>query len=150
MRHVTLTTGHERESPRSEVAPGVLRLVGRLLERALTGEVVPLPERVQPACTLTATARGYALLATVHAGGDALVWIGVARVDDEDARGVWRELHEAPGLPLPGITAPDASPPAPWCAVRLEAGVARHPAAAEWLGDFERCLAWAWLTRRGS
>lgn len=37
-------------------------------------------------------------------------------------------------------------PPAlPWCAVRIEIGMAVHPQPADWLGDLERCLAWGWI-----
>ena len=35
----------------------------------------------------------------------------------------------------------------PWCAVRLHAGLGLWPAAAHWLGDLKRCIAWAWLER---
>ena len=47
----------------------------------------------------------------------------------------------------PGGAAPAESPPAPWCAVRLEPTLALDPAAAAWLGDAERCLAWCWWER---
>lgn len=49
---------------------------------------------------------------------------------------------EGPAVPV------DAQPDAPWCAVRLELGILADLPAAEWLGDFERCLAWTWLERQ--
>jgi len=40
-----------------------------------------------------------------------------------------------------------ALPQAPWCAARLETGLALYPGAAVWLGDYERLVAWAWIER---
>ena len=37
------------------------------------------------------------------------------------------------------------TPEPPWCAVEIHPALALYPAAAEWLGDFERCVAWAWV-----
>ena len=36
---------------------------------------------------------------------------------------------------------------APWLAVITHPTLAAHLGATEWLGDFERCVAWAWITR---
>ena len=33
----------------------------------------------------------------------------------------------------------------PACVVRLHATIAADPSTWSWLGDFERCLAWAWI-----
>jgi len=38
-------------------------------------------------------------------------------------------------------------PPVPWCAVSVHTPVGAFPEALDWLGDFERCIAWAWITR---
>lgn len=43
----------------------------------------------------------------------------------------------------PGITAPGA----PWAAVAIHATLGGYPDALQWLTDFERCLAWAWISR---
>lgn len=37
MNHITLNTGHTRDSPRSEVSDDILKIVAALLTRALTG-----------------------------------------------------------------------------------------------------------------
>ena len=39
------------------------------------------------------------------------------------------------------------APGTPWCAVALHPGFLEQHGASAWIGDFERCIAWAWLTR---
>lgn len=40
-----------------------------------------------------------------------------------------------------------AMPESPWCGVILHPPLPAFPDASEWLGDFERCVAWAWISR---
>jgi hypothetical protein len=48
---------------------------------------------------------------------------------------------------LPYVTDRDRPPPEPWCAALLDSAAARQSAEGLMaIGDFERCLAWAWLT----
>lgn len=54
-----------------------------------------------------------------------------------------RLARRSRSVPLAEVECPGE----PWCAVRLEPGIALYPETAHWLGDFERCLAWAWLER---
>jgi len=146
IRHVTLTTGHARDSFQGEVAPEALGALADLLSQALAGGRAPIPNT---GCALTATAEGHALLATVYgaeASGVAppIVTIGVARKSRVSPR-LWGLLHEDR---LQLATDPDTWPPAPWCAARLDVGAATYPEAMGWVGDFERCLAWAWVVRQ--
>ena len=39
------------------------------------------------------------------------------------------------------------APAAPYCAVAVHPSIAAYSEPVEWLGDFERCVAWAWITR---
>ncbi len=71
--------------------------------------------------------------------------MGVAG-DPWSGTAVWQALHRQPATPL--MTTADEVPSAPFCAVRLEAGAVYFPDAMDWLGDFERSLAWAWLKRQ--
>ena len=69
-----------------------------------------------------------------------LVSIGVQRpASQADA---W-EAMTGPRMPpaAPGIKRPAA----PYCAVILWPSIATAPDALEWLGDFEQCIAWAWI-----
>jgi hypothetical protein len=84
------------------------------------------------------------------------VTFGVAPADPRPgASQLWEMLHDNP-LPwlspragaLQPMTWPRHVPAGPWCAVRFELGLAMHQQAADWLGDFERCIAWAWLDAR--
>lgn len=145
MIHVTIDTGHERESPREEVGVGVVELLRPLVVRALRGERVGLPG--SPGCTLSGGSDdGVTAVVTISsADGAPLVMIGIAppSAPDASADRVWRLLHAQPtGVRLPRIV---PQPPAPWCAVRLEIGAALEPWQVTWLGDAERCIAWAWL-----
>lgn len=132
--HLTLDTGHQRRSYRDEVADDVIAILRPLLVRASTGAVVPIPG-VDPPCTVRGiTSRGGGLLLRVEAADAVpLASIGIAGTSLASAC-LWREW----------IT--DGEPPRPpWCVVRLLPGLAAHPEAASWLGDFERCAAWAWI-----
>jgi hypothetical protein len=72
--------------------------------------------------------------------GGVMLNFGVAAHSRCGAK-VWRLLTELPS-PLPS---PPERPRAPWCAVRLMPGMVQHPDAWDWLGDYERRIAWAWL-----
>ena len=41
-------------------------------------------------------------------------------------------------------------PREPWCAVALHPTLAGDLGATQWLADFERSVAWAWITRTPS
>lgn len=152
LEHLTLTTGHTRRCWREDVADEVLELLRPLISRAVTtGRHVPLPDVVSPRCTITATAgRARALLVSIWAppvqGQTAptpLITLGVAPTSLASAE-LWRQM--APGGGEEQLPQPDA-PSVPWCAVKLYDTAALWPEAMSWLGDFERCLAWAWIDR---
>lgn len=83
---------------------------------------------------------------TESEGADApLATIGVALHSRCGAR-LWEALHAHAAVPV--VTSARQQAAVPWCAVRLEPGVLACPQDAEWLGDYERVLAWAWMARR--
>lgn len=150
--HVSLTTGRVRRSPRSEVGAEVLALLDGVLGEALAGGELALPAHVQPASTLTATQEGRCLIATVWAPPEdeqrvPLATMGVATHSRCGAR-LWESLHAHAADWPPIATRADQQPGPPWCAARLEFGIGLHPHAVRWLGDLERCIAWAWMERR--
>lgn len=150
IHHVTLNTGHSRRSTAGEIGADAISacqaslaicLIGpgqrAKLAADLTGDML--------AYDITAAAAGHSLIATVWRGDKPICTIGVA------ARGrggpqLWRGLHEHAASEL--RTSIDVWPQAPWCAARLDPGLAWHADAAHWLGDYERCLAWAWISMR--
>jgi len=154
LHHVTLTTGHARRSYRREVTDQAVAVCAELIARAMGGraaEPVPIPGVGD--YHLTGRAGGRCLVANVWPGRPApmlnepslpapLVTIGIAAHSACGAR-LWRILHQHGETPV--VTDPARCPPEPWVAVAIDAGLAHHPEAAHWLGDFERCLGWAWI-----
>lgn len=142
IRHLTIDTGDQRDSYRDEVADSVVEMLRPLIDRAVAGERVQVPGDVDPDCTMTAArGRDRALVVTVwgppQMGLDVpMVTIGVAPSSLASAA-IW--------LAWFGISPPTPAPPSPWCAARLLPGLTIYPQAAGWLGDLERCIAWAWI-----
>lgn len=138
--HITLESGDTRRSPRSEVSQQVLATMAPHLRRALAagraGDPIPTTDS-----RLTATASGPNLVATVLSyDGVPLVTFGVAS-RSRGAGALWGALHEG------RLTTTDRAelPAAPWCAARLEAGPEYLTDVSEWIGDYERIIAWAWI-----
>lgn len=135
--HITIDTGHVRASPRAEVADPVVTMLRAWISRALAGEPVNMGE---VGCVMTAQQRGESLIAEVSDRElRPLATIGVGT--GVGAADVWRELHADARS---AATSGDSPPGTPWVAARLRPDIGR---AASWLGDFERCLAWAWMER---
>jgi hypothetical protein len=148
--HLTVNTGHGRLSPRHEVRDDTLPAVTPLLS---PGDH-PLPfelgregwHLVVPTCpagwlgTLYLRDVPMATVAVAATAADeAALWPALEalylKVTDQGppAAADWRAPHQPPGLP--------------WCAAVL---VGPLGAAAAWIGDFERCIAWAWLEQRSA
>jgi hypothetical protein len=136
INHVTLDTGHVRQSPRSEVGDHALAVVAAHLERAVaTGEdrVPGLQYLLKPAPQHTL------LLATLTtAAGAPLLTLGVAPRDRVAGR-LWQMLTEGRGYAA-------HQPAAPWIAARIDDPERGLPIMS-WMADYERLIAWAWLER---
>ena len=132
--HETIQTQHTRRSFLSEIAPDVLEQFRIWLK----ADAFSLPGGYE--CVILYRVR-HCIEAEVYApNGIRLIRIGVA---DHPRCGqpMWVRLGGAP----------DARPQEPWCVASIDqAGAKTDPEAYQWLGDFERCLAWAWLTRTGN
>ena len=146
IRHLTIDTGHQRDSYRAEVADEVVAMLRPLIVQAKLC-LAPIPGS-SPECTMLAwTDRARGLLCAVYGpptiptdGQSCLLtrfWVAPTSLAAVRA---WE------GVVKSGFAAADQQPPpAPWCAVALGSGLGLHPQAAHWLGDFERCIAWAWI-----
>jgi hypothetical protein len=129
MHHYTITTGHCRQSPRSEVSAAAIAVLTPLLR---DGEHwLPAPFA---SYRLRITVAGSTLAATVlsHVAGP-LVTVLVC-LDDVGLAQALRTTGAIAAVPLH----------APAVLVELHPALSRDPDAAGWLGDFERCLGWAW------
>lgn len=143
LHHLTLTTGHDRLSPKYEVDDESLTLLEPWLAMACSSEYeVSLP-----------ALEDYTAIAIVHGSGLVMTVYGPAlgkitplvtfAVAQESANGdeLWNKFAERFGI-VPGLN----KPPEPWCGVVIHPGLAFNSEANEWLGDFERCIAWTWIS----
>ncbi len=149
LHHVTLTTGHVRRSVREEISAAALAVCRRLIDEALADTTRTVPVPGVDGYSLAAQAVGRCTTLTVWADGPPSECVGTVGIASHSrcGAGLWQALHRD-GASL--ATSADQCPPEPWCAARLEEAIVRHVDATEWLGDLERCLAWAWLGRRQS
>lgn len=155
INHITLNTGHLARSQRADVAPEVTALLAPWLQGIInTGKTAPLPVPALSQYSALALMEGGGLVVTLYGpagphesgkphGGDLmpLVTMGIAQ-RSRQAAPLWQALCKAyPGadrLTMPVV---------PWAAVITYPTMAAHRSSVEWLGDLERCIAWAWLTR---
>lgn len=139
--HITLTTGHARRSYREKIDDAVMPALRRLIAEMRDGKVVEIPGAAGY------FARGYVggrcMSCTVYAGASPLVTVGVA-THSRCGAVLWRGLYGS----APAQARPE-QPPAPWCGVVLHLdALAMYRDAMVWLGDFERCLAWAFVAEK--
>lgn len=121
LSHLTTSTGHVRQSPRSEVADEALGAL-RPVVQAGGGELAGLTFAFEP------PARGGRRW-TISAGGEVLVYCVCC----------WDHVEQW----WPPEVGGDP-PPTPWLAVTLTDAVTRAPGEIlGLLGDAERCVAWA-------
>lgn len=154
LHHITLSTGHTRRSDRAEVSGETLARVGPWLAALVeSGKPAPLPVSGLSEYTGHATVVDGALVVTISGpeqtegpmAGKAppLVTVGVAKRSRHGAA-LWPLMTGPVMTPAkPGIQRPGE----PWAAVAIWPTLALHPEAAGWLGDLERCIAWAWMDR---
>jgi hypothetical protein len=155
LNHLTLTTGHLARTQRSDVKPVASELLADWLPATINSgrsHALPVPEL----CHISAQVfvQSGTLVVTVsapvgpheqgkpHTGQTVpLVTLGVAQRAGQGAD-LWASLTTAfptaHGLEMPST---------PWLAVAVHPSIAAYTGPVEWLGDFERCLAWAWITR---
>ena len=141
--HLTLTTGHARKSYRSEISDEALAVCAELIERINARPLAPIEMPGPPGYVIVgemAGPCGVAQVFTTH-GEQPLITIGIA-------------TRERCGItPWQLLGGKGEQPRAPWLAVKIEPGIANDP-AMHWLGDFERCLGWAFIEsqepRRGA
>ncbi len=141
LNFVTLNSGYTHRGSRKEASEDALKVCTFLL-RELAGPTIRVPVPGQAGYSISGEVER-ALLCRIWKDepvADLLVTFAVARKDEESTV-LWRRLHY-----MARSVRPEAPPPkAPWCAVILESGLSRNLEAGEWLMDFERCLAWAWI-----
>jgi len=129
-----MTTGHARKSYRSEISDDALRVCAELIEQIRERPLAPHKMPGPPGYEIVGDLSGPCGVVQVFRAGmeQPLVTIGIAS----------RERCGITPWELLGGIGPQ--PRAPWLAVKIGEGLIGDP-AMHWLGDFERCLGWAFL-----
>lgn len=156
--HITLTTGHMRRSPRDEVGDDTLRALHPwLTDLIASGERRPLPVPALAQYSVNATVEGGGLVATIWAprGPHVPSHPHFGEVDPVATLGIAQRSRHGPdlwALMLAHLGGKSGlkRPAEPWCAVALHPAMAAHRDSAALIGDLERCIAWAWITRAPS
>lgn len=143
IRHITLTTGHSRDSYAGEVTPEAVEVCKDLIRQMVAVQRPRIPGF--ESFSVTGVRHGRCFVATVWSGGEPIVTIGIATHSRCGAE-VWQALHKSASLLC--ATSADQCPTEPWCAARLEPHSLFYPDVMAWVGDFERCMAWAWIDYR--
>lgn len=151
--HITLNTGHTSRIKAGDVSGETLARVGPWLSTLVeSGQPAALPVAALSQYTALAVVLDGALIVTISgppvptgpmAGkGPPLVSIGLAKKSRHAH--LWG-LLTSPIMPpaKTGIKCPSS----PWCGVAIYPTIAMHMDALEWLGDLERCIAWAWCSK---
>ena len=156
IHHITINTGHCNRSRRADVDDATLAVLVPWLDAAVAaGTAQPLPVAALSHYSAVALTDGGGLICTIYApsgphlpgrpshdAGTPLVTLGVAQRSRQGGD-LWAQLVANFGAKT-GLK----KPAEPWCAVALHAGLSAYEDATQWLGDLERCIAWAWITRR--
>lgn len=151
LNHITLNTGHLARVNREEVSSEATQLLGPWLKTIInTEETYPLPVEDWAWLGAKAFVQDGGLVVTVYGRkpdiGPRLPWVtfGVAQ-KSRHSNNLW-------GLLVANFGAhPKAKVPStPWCAVAVLDTAPKGIKILQMLADFERCAAWAWITRNPS
>lgn len=154
INHVTLSTGHCRRSPRAEVDDATVQMLYPWLLKAIeSGCIEPLPvaplshygaraiKEIGLVVTLYAP-RGPHTQGQPHTGEHLPIATLAIAQRSREAGDLWAMMVASFGAAR-GATRPET----PWLAVALHDNIVQFLGALEWLGDLERCIAWAWVDR---
>lgn len=146
LHHITLTTGHSRRSWRHEITPEIMPRLVELVATAREDSGALLPG-ITPRCWLAITDTARCALASIRTDDDVPVLTFAVADHQRCGSQLWQMLIETASVPCVSTIAD--RPETPWCAVRLDTGIAlMGEQSAKMLGDLERCVAWAWLESR--
>jgi len=153
INHVTLNTGHNCKSPRSEVSNKTIEIISSWLDGAIKSNInVCLPTSDLKNYTAYATEAEDGLMVTISGnskqilGGEPVPLVTMCVVNQEHKENdVW-QLMTGPHMPkvARGVVCPEK----PYLGVSIWPMAFLYFEALEWLGDLERCIAWAWLERK--
>lgn len=141
--HITLNTTHTSITRPGDVHADVITMLSALISDSVRTQSSVAIKGFQP-YEVKVAVDDLTMFATVykraHAALTPIISIGVA-LDATSGVKLWNELHDTALLPV--ATTADQAPKGPWIAARFEKGFYMALGASLWLGDFERCLGWA-------
>jgi hypothetical protein len=147
MLHLTINTGRLRELSRDEFTDDDITILRPFCQPG----AYQLPNGPDWAVDVSLF-DDVGFLFTVKHSKEPIVICGVAG-DDVAADVLWPileclylELADQARRSAANLQPPIPPASTPWCAVAVVGPAAIHT-AADWLSEFERCLAWAWLDR---
>jgi hypothetical protein len=141
--HTTLQTAHSRHCGRDEISNDALAFCRELITAALINPNKPVPMPNFDGYFFSGgNISGKGLFGTVWKHKIPMVTIMVA-VKSRSSPKLWQKIHQ--NATLPTKTDINIPPPVPWVVASLTVSAAMDMDAMSWLGDFERCLAWAWM-----
>lgn len=136
--HVTITTGHSRQSYLTELSPEFSLRVH--LEETLAG-TAQIPNF--PAFSARAeVVKDGELLVSVHQADNLQVKFLIVDRNDAVSRNAFEHLQAADFL-----GAVSFEPDAPYCAVSISVTTLVDPTALLWIADYQRCLSWEWFKK---
>ncbi len=153
--HITLNTGHTTLIGEGDVSGETLARVGPWLSSLIACDGrMSLPTSSLSRYVAHAAVEDGALLLTVsgpvitNAGPmrglhPPLATDGIAKHSKHTH--LWALMTTGDRMPPPAPNIKMPSPP--WCAAVIWPSALLFVDALEWLGDFERCVAWAWCNR---
>lgn len=154
LQHITLNTAHISRADRADVSDAAIAMIAPwMLDGFSKDKPVPLPVADLSHYSAHFKVDDGALICTVYApfkphvsgqpSDDSSLPVATFAVAQRSRHAhAWGLLVNAFGA-HPGIT----SPSTPWLAVHIHESAAAYINSMDWLGDFERCCAWAWITR---
>ena len=152
--HITLATGHTSRINPGDVSGETLARVSPWLAALVeSGDTLPLPVSGLAGYVGNAIVFDGGLICTISGPAPKdgpmagkpppLVSLGVAARSRHGAT-LW-PMMTGPVMPpaKPGLQRPGE----PWAAAVVWPTIMLYPDSVEWLGDLERCIAWAWVNR---
>ncbi|MNB92478.1 hypothetical protein D3C75_395820 [compost metagenome] len=137
INHITLNTGHMRQTLPGEVDKELYFVLKRILKDSLS----PEGGKLMDGYTLKSTQTSTATIATIFGanGAPVLTTLCSSAANVE----LWDMLYNTATTP---IDTKRLAPSAPYIADRIDIGAMSNLDAMSWTGDFSRCFGWLCLS----
>lgn len=139
INHITLNTGHTRNSYPNEVSKELYFILKRLQKELLSENGAEIIDGYRAEGKY---AKGHGLLITLYSKNKIPILTSIV-VNENDDDFLWKLLHEHSTTPLK--TKATNPPKKPYIADKIEIGAIAHMDAMEWTGDFSKCIGWMYV-----